>query len=75
MPELPEVECLTQAIRPILEGAVVAKATFLRPDLRGPIPIEEFQSELWAARSNPSPADPSICFGKPNTVMELFTSG
>ncbi len=42
MPELPEVESLTQAVKPVLEGSRLAKATFLRPDLRAPIPIEDF---------------------------------
>ena len=42
MPELPEVECLSQAVKQVLEGRIVADAKFYRQDLRGPIPIDEF---------------------------------
>ncbi|MBM4253292.1 MAG: bifunctional DNA-formamidopyrimidine glycosylase/DNA-(apurinic or apyrimidinic site) lyase [Deltaproteobacteria bacterium] len=46
MPELPEVESLTRAIRVVLEGSRLESAQFLRPDLRTPIPIEVFRSLL-----------------------------
>lgn len=42
MPELPEVECLTRAVRSVLEGGVIQHAKFLRPTLRDPIPVEAF---------------------------------
>ncbi len=44
MPELPEVECLTRAVRSVLEGGVLQRAEFLRPALRDPIPVEEFNA-------------------------------
>ena len=43
MPELPEVECLSKAVRQVLEGRLITRATFFREDLRGPIPIKEFR--------------------------------
>ncbi|MCX6109020.1 MAG: bifunctional DNA-formamidopyrimidine glycosylase/DNA-(apurinic or apyrimidinic site) lyase [Proteobacteria bacterium] len=43
MPELPEVECLTRAVRLVLEGARLETAEFLRADLRSPIPIAQFR--------------------------------
>lgn len=46
MPELPEVECLTRSVRHILEGQILDNATFFRRDLRGEIPVEEFQKGL-----------------------------
>ncbi|MBO6518579.1 MAG: bifunctional DNA-formamidopyrimidine glycosylase/DNA-(apurinic or apyrimidinic site) lyase [Rhodospirillales bacterium] len=38
MPELPEVETVRRGLAPALEGAVIAKATAFRPDLRFPLP-------------------------------------
>ncbi len=46
MPELPEVECLTRAVRGILEGRTLSSATFHRADLRWPIPIADFNNRL-----------------------------
>ncbi len=46
MPELPEVECLTQAVRSVLQGGVFLRAEFFRRDLREPIPIKEFRRLL-----------------------------
>lgn len=44
MPELPEVECLTRAVRSVLEGGMLQAADFLRPTLRDPIPIDDFNA-------------------------------
>lgn len=44
MPELPEVECLSQAIKPLVEGSVLSKVVFHRKDLRFPIPVEAFKN-------------------------------
>jgi len=38
MPELPEVETVRRGLAPVLEGAVIAKASVFRPDLRFPFP-------------------------------------
>lgn len=38
MPELPEVETVRRGLRPVMEGAVIAKACVNRPDLRWPLP-------------------------------------
>ena len=38
MPELPEVETVRRGLAPVLEGAVLAKVTAFRPDLRFPLP-------------------------------------
>jgi formamidopyrimidine-DNA glycosylase len=46
MPELPEVECLTLAVRSVLEGKTITKAHFHRSDLRWPIPIQDFANLL-----------------------------
>lgn len=46
MPELPEVECLTRAMRGVLEGRTLTAATFHRSDLRWPIPIVAFKERL-----------------------------
>ncbi len=46
MPELPEVECLTRAVRSVLEGKIITEAKFHRENLRWPIPIAEFQKRL-----------------------------
>ena len=46
MPELPEVESLTRAVKLVLEGSSLEKATFLRSDLRAPIPVEGFRDLL-----------------------------
>lgn len=50
MPELPEVECLTRSVRHVLEGQILDEATFYRRDLRGEIPVEEFQKDLVGKR-------------------------
>ncbi len=46
MPELPEVECLTLAVKSVLEGNTISRAQFFREDLRWPIPIDDFQKYL-----------------------------
>jgi len=38
MPELPEVETVRLGLAPVMEGAVIEKATLHRPDLRSPFP-------------------------------------
>ncbi|MCB1496468.1 MAG: bifunctional DNA-formamidopyrimidine glycosylase/DNA-(apurinic or apyrimidinic site) lyase [Bauldia sp.] len=38
MPELPEVETVRLGLRPVMEGAVIDKASVRRPDLRRPFP-------------------------------------
>ena len=38
MPELPEVETVRRGLAPVMEGAVIEKATIRRPDLRRPFP-------------------------------------
>lgn len=38
MPELPEVETVRAGLAPAMEGAVIARATVNRPDLRWPFP-------------------------------------
>jgi formamidopyrimidine-DNA glycosylase len=38
VPELPEVETVRRGLAPVLEGAVIARATVNRPDLRWPLP-------------------------------------
>lgn len=50
MPELPEVECLTRAVRKELKGGRLVSATFHRRDLRDPIPTREFQKVLVGER-------------------------
>ena len=42
MPELPEVETLTRAVRAVLEGKIISEASFHRDNLRWPIPTEDF---------------------------------
>lgn len=49
MPELPEVETVRRGLAPALEGAVIARATIFRPDLRFPFP-ERFEARLEGAR-------------------------
>ncbi|SMF83903.1 bifunctional DNA-formamidopyrimidine glycosylase/DNA-(apurinic or apyrimidinic site) lyase [Pseudobacteriovorax antillogorgiicola] len=46
MPELPEVECLSRAIKSVLEGKRIQDVKFYRKDLRGEIPIQKFRSLL-----------------------------
>lgn len=46
MPELPEVECLTRAVRGVLKGGQLLAARFLRKDLRSPIPSAAFRRVL-----------------------------
>lgn len=43
MPELPEVECLTRAIRQAVEGWQVESVKFYRQDLRDKIPVRTFK--------------------------------
>jgi formamidopyrimidine-DNA glycosylase len=49
MPELPEVECLTRAVRRVLKGGRIEAVTFLRDSLRDPIPTVEFKRLLLGA--------------------------
>ncbi len=49
MPELPEVETVRRGLAPALEGAVIAKATAFRPDLRFPLP-EGFAENITGRR-------------------------
>lgn len=49
MPELPEVETVRAGLAPVMEGAVIAKATVNRPDLRWPFP-ERMAERLTGAR-------------------------
>jgi formamidopyrimidine-DNA glycosylase len=49
MPELPEVECLTRAVRKVVKGGRLVRADFLRKDLRDPIPIREFKAIMEGA--------------------------
>jgi formamidopyrimidine-DNA glycosylase len=43
VPELPEVECLTRAVRGFLEGNALESVVFYREDLRTAIPIKKFK--------------------------------
>ena len=45
MPELPEVETVKRGLAPVMEGAVIEKAVFNRPNLRFPFPAN-FASRL-----------------------------
>lgn len=49
MPELPEVETVRAGLAPSMEGAVIAKASVNRPDLRWPFP-ERMAERLTGAR-------------------------
>lgn len=49
MPELPEVETVRRGLAPSMEGAVIAKASVNRPDLRWPFP-ERMAERLTGAR-------------------------
>lgn len=49
MPELPEVECLTRAVRKVAKGGQLVRADFMRKDLRDPIPIKTFKALLEGA--------------------------
>ncbi|MFO7759416.1 MAG: bifunctional DNA-formamidopyrimidine glycosylase/DNA-(apurinic or apyrimidinic site) lyase [Roseovarius sp.] len=40
MPELPEVETVRRGLAPVMEGAVIARASVNRPDLRWPFPAD-----------------------------------
>jgi len=46
MPELPEVECLTRAVRGAIQGGSLVEASFLRGDLREKIPTAAFKRLL-----------------------------
>ncbi|MGE0171248.1 MAG: bifunctional DNA-formamidopyrimidine glycosylase/DNA-(apurinic or apyrimidinic site) lyase [Oligoflexales bacterium] len=50
MPELPEVECLTQSIKSVLEGQQITNSWFFRKDLRWEIPISEFQQAFHSKK-------------------------
>lgn len=50
MPELPEVECLTRAVRSVILGKKLDELVFHRPDLRWPIPIQDLR-ELIAGKT------------------------
>jgi formamidopyrimidine-DNA glycosylase len=50
MPELPEVECLTRAVRSVILGKKLDEMVFHRPDLRWPIPTQDLQ-ELIAGKT------------------------
>jgi formamidopyrimidine-DNA glycosylase len=50
VPELPEVECLTRAVRAVLEGGVLRSAEFLRAAIRDPIPIDAFNEFVVGQR-------------------------
>ena len=50
MPELPEVECLTRAVRSVILGKRLDELVFHRPDLRWPIPAQDLQ-ELIAGQT------------------------
>lgn len=50
MPELPEVECLTRAVRRVLKGGRMIEAEFFRADLRDPIPVADFRKLLVGER-------------------------
>ncbi len=49
MPELPEVETTVRGLRPVLEGARLARVITRRPDLRRPFPVDLAQ-RLTGAR-------------------------
>ncbi|KAJ57361.1 5-hydroxymethyluracil DNA glycosylase [Actibacterium mucosum KCTC 23349] len=49
MPELPEVETVRRGLQPSMEGAVIARATVNRPDLRWPFP-DRMADRLTGAR-------------------------
>jgi formamidopyrimidine-DNA glycosylase len=46
MPELPEVECLSRAVNRQVSGQELRRVTFLRPDLRTPIPIHAIETSI-----------------------------
>ena len=50
MPELPEVECLTRAVREVLKGGRIHDFSLLRADLRDPIPDERLRRVLVGHR-------------------------
>ncbi|NCO86067.1 MAG: bifunctional DNA-formamidopyrimidine glycosylase/DNA-(apurinic or apyrimidinic site) lyase [Rhodobacterales bacterium] len=49
MPELPEVETVRRGLAPVMEGAMIARATVNRPDLRWPLP-DNMAARLAGAR-------------------------
>jgi formamidopyrimidine-DNA glycosylase len=49
VPELPEVETVRLGLVPAMEGAVIARAVALRPDLRWPLP-QDFAARLTGQR-------------------------
>lgn len=49
MPELPEVETVRRGLQPAMEGAVIARASVNRPDLRWPFP-DRMAERLTGAR-------------------------
>lgn len=46
MPELPEVECLTRAVKGAIKGGTLLDAAFLRANLRETIPADDFRRVL-----------------------------
>lgn len=46
MPELPEVECLSRAVRETLVGTTITDLKFFRSDLRSPIPTDQLTDTL-----------------------------
>jgi formamidopyrimidine-DNA glycosylase len=46
MPELPEIECLARAIKPLAEGRTLRKVHFIRTDLREEVPTSRFNRLL-----------------------------
>lgn len=50
MPELPEVECLTQAIYPIAMDRTIANVKFYRKDLREEVPTQRFNKIIKGQR-------------------------
>ncbi len=46
MPELPEVESLVRGVRDELVGRSIANVSFLRPDIREPIPVSRLKEIL-----------------------------
>ena len=50
MPELPEIECLARAIRPVLVGQTISSFRAFRRDIRIPIPIEKINLNIVGQR-------------------------
>ncbi len=50
VPELPEVESLCRAVAPMIEASRLSQVDFFRSDLRFPIPVTSFKSQLTGQR-------------------------